>query len=211
MTIKMNRVWNLSKRNVRPLGLPPLRDKVLDGRLLTPAVLRIYGSQLVVLEEHTRELLHVGSLVTDRELARCRPRVNRVGTDDLNKEKRAELHGKLAGVPVVDKEKVEKPKAAKVEDTEPEVVVDAEEEELKTEEPKNPARKKRATRKKAAKEPAEEKEEAPVIDKNEEQTKTAEPEEGLTKLGVTQEDMEKQAAELAATVEKKELDNPFDL
>jgi len=77
---KFKRVYSAWTSPVAQLGVAPNQSRVLESSRLTPAVLRQYGSKLVVLDEASRALEHCGQEIDAQFLKSCRPRMNRTNS-----------------------------------------------------------------------------------------------------------------------------------
>lgn len=68
------RVHSFWPTTVRPLSISANQFRIIDGRKVTPAVLKKYGSRLIILDEGTKALEHCGADITDAQLVNARPR-----------------------------------------------------------------------------------------------------------------------------------------
>lgn len=75
--LRSKRVYSSLRVPVRPLGVQARQYRVLDINLITPAVMRQYGADIVIIDEGTKALEHCGANVDTRFLASCKPRLNR--------------------------------------------------------------------------------------------------------------------------------------
>ena len=167
MANTFKRVFSFGKIPVRPLGLPAMGTKVVDGRVLTSMVLNQFGRFLVILNEPGRTVHHVGKDITERQLLQCR------ASGDFKSflaADQASVPAPVAAVPAPAPEPAPEPVEEPAPEAEVETPAEVEEapEEPAAEEKPKPAKKKRASRKKKAKVEEVPEEEAPVEESVEE-------------------------------------------
>lgn len=148
---QMKRIYSKWSTVVSPLNAQPNAPTIVDASRITPAILRQYGSKLVILDEASRALEYCGTGIAFNFLQSCRPRQNRIDASLPMPDAVCELYD------------LEKPAVAEEAPVEEPVV---------EEEAPKPARKKRVSKKKATKKAAEP---TPVLEPDPEPVATASP------------------------------------
>lgn len=68
------RVFSCLKHAIPSLRIPAFGNIVIEKSLVTDSVLRTYGSHLVVVDEHSRRVQHIGDKVPSEFITKCRVR-----------------------------------------------------------------------------------------------------------------------------------------